>query len=322
MIGAEKMAKRIWLVTGAAGFIGSNIAEELANRGEKVVGIDNFITGKKEHIKNFSNRIKFIRADIRNIKALYKVMKGITYVLHQAALRSVPKSVNDPFSSHDHNVTGTLNVFLSAKKAGVKRVVSASSSSIYGDSKIYPQKESHFPAPISPYAASKLSGEHYARVFSKTMGLEVVSLRYFNVYGPRQDPESLYSAVIPKFMEQAMKGKPLEVHWDGKQTRDFTYVSDVVDANIRSALKPGIGGEIFNIAGGKKHSLLDLIKIIENILGKKLPRRHTPPRAGDVRQTWADMSKARRILGWHPRTSFEKGLTYTWQYFSTHKNGS
>ncbi|MFH1725555.1 MAG: SDR family oxidoreductase [Elusimicrobiota bacterium] len=309
------MAKKIWLVTGGAGFIGSHIAETLVRRGEKVRVIDNFSAGKKEHIAGFRDRIDLIRGDICSPAACRRAVRGATYVIHQAALRSVPKSVDRPTASHDANATGTLNMLLAARDAKVKRFVYASSSSAYGDAKRFPQKEAYKPEPVSPYAASKLCGEHYCILFSKVMGLETVSLRYFNVFGPRQDPESLYSAVIPKFMEQAHLGRPLEVHWDGKQSRDFTHISNVVQANLRAAkTRTGIG-EAFNIANGKTYSLLDIIHVLEGILGRKLPRRHTPMRQGDVRKTWADISRAKRLLGYKPVMNFEKGLHDTWRYF-------
>ncbi|MBI4656842.1 MAG: NAD-dependent epimerase/dehydratase family protein [Elusimicrobia bacterium] len=245
------MSKKIWLVTGGAGFIGSNIAEELVRRGEKVRILDNFSTGKKEHIKNFIGRVELLKGDIRNLADLKKALKGAALVLHQAALRSVPKSINNPFETNQVNVEGTLNLLIAAKNAGVKRVVYASSSSVYGDSKRFPQREDMKPTPISPYAVSKLAAENYCVMFARTYGLETVSLRYFNVFGPRQDPESMYSAVIPRFMDLLKQRKSLEIHWDGKQARDFTYVSNVVDANIKAALAKNISGEVYNIATGQ-----------------------------------------------------------------------
>jgi nucleoside-diphosphate-sugar epimerase len=306
---------KLWLVTGGAGFIGSNIAAELVRRGERVRVLDNLCTGKKEHMESFRDHVEFMRGDIRSLADCRRAVKGAAFVIHQAALRSVPKSVDDPGTSHETNATGTLNMLMAAREAKVRRFVYASSSSVYGDTTLFPQREDHLPRPVSPYAAQKLAGEHYAVLFSKTYGLETVSLRYFNVFGPRQDPESLYSAVIPKFMEQAYMGKPLEVHWDGKQSRDFTHVANVVEANLLAArTKKGVG-EAFNIANGRCYSLLDIIGAIEKIIGRRLERRHQPMRKGDVRKTYADISKARRLLGYRPVMGLEPGIRDTWNYF-------
>lgn len=309
------MAKDVWLVTGGAGFIGSHIAETLVKRGKKVRILDNFSAGKMSHIAGFRGKIELIRGDIRTPATCARAVKGVRYVVHQAAIRSVPKSMDRPTDSHSANATGTLNMLIASRRAKVGRFVYASTSSLYGDTKLFPQREHHKPEPISPYAASKLCGEHYCILFSKGLGLETVSLRYFNVFGPRQDPESLYSAVIPKFMEQAWQGKPLEVHWDGKQSRDFTHISNVVQANLLAARTRRGVGEAFNIANGRTYSLLDLIRIIERIMGRSLPRRHHPRRQGDVRKTWADISRARRLLGYRPKMNFEKGVRDTWVYF-------
>ncbi len=307
--------EKIWLVTGGAGFIGSNIAEELVRRGKRVRILDNLSTGKLEHMSSFKNKVEFVRGDIRAIEDCRKAVKDADFVIHQAAIRSVPKSVDRPTESNDVNITGTLNMLVASKEAKVKRVVYASSSSVFGDAQRFPQKEAYKPQPISPYAVSKLAGEHYAIVFSKTFGLETVSLRYFNVFGPRQDPESMYSAVIPKFMEQAFLGLPLEVHWDGKQSRDFTHIANVVSANLLAAkTKKGVG-EAFNIANGKAYSLLDVARVIEKLIGRKLERNHHPMRKGDVRKTFADISAARKNLGYKPLVGFEDGLKDTWNYF-------
>ncbi len=308
--------QELWLVTGAAGFIGSNIAEALVRRGERVRVLDNFSTGKREHMRDFIGKVELVEGDIRDLSMVRRAVDGATYVIHQAALRSVPKSVDMPTETNEVNVDGTLNVLVASKEAGVKRVVYASSSSAYGNSKKFPQRETQNPAPVSPYAASKLAAEYYAVLFTKTFGLETVSLRYFNVFGPRQDPESMYSAVIPRFMEQALKGETLGVHWDGKQARDFTYIDNVVQANLLAATKKGVGGQVFNIANGRSYSLLTMIGILEECVGRKLPRRHSPMRAGDVRKTWADISRAKRLLGYKPSVGFEDGVRKTWEYFS------
>lgn len=307
----------VWLVTGGAGFIGSHIVEELVKKGEKVKVFDNFSTGKEENLESVRKKIKIIKGDIRDLKDLERAFYGIDYVLHQAAMRSVPKSVDDPRGANDNNITGTLNVLMAARKSGVKKVVYASSSSVYGDCKIYPQKESFVPAPISPYAVSKLAGEYYAVMFSKTYYLPTVSLRYFNVFGPKQPPESQYSAVIPKFIESALKGVPLEVHWDGRQSRDFTYVKNVVNANIMAALSSKSSGKVYNVACGSTISLIEIIKIIEKFLGYKLEKRFTPKRAGDVRKTWADISLIKKDLGYKPEVGFEEGLIKTVEWFKT-----
>lgn len=311
------MPRPICLVTGGAGFIGSHLAQRLLELDYQVRIVDNFSTGKREHIKDFVAQTELFEGSILDEALLENAMTGVQFVFHQAAIRSVSKSVDNPYGSHETNVTGTLKVLLAAKKAGAERVIYASSSSLYGDNEKCPQKETMQAQPISPYAVSKLSGELYCRVFTKSFNLPTVSLRYFNVYGPRQDPESIYSAVIPRFMELAMEDKPLEVHWDGKQSRDFTYVGDVVNANICSLkAKPAVFGEAFNIAGGKNYSLLQLIALLERIIGRKLKKNFHPKRAADVRKTYADIAKAKRLLGYKPQTAFASGLAKTWGYFT------
>lgn len=305
----------LWLVTGGAGFIGSHIVEELVKKGERVRVFDNFSTGKEENISDFINKIEVIKGDVRNLNDVKKAVKGVDYILHQAAMRSVPKSVDDPLGANDNNITGTLNVLVAAKEFGVKKVVYASSSSVYGDCKKFPQKENFYPSPVSPYAVSKLAGEYYCVMFSKTYGLPTVSLRYFNVFGPKQPPESQYSAVIPKFIESAIKNRPLEVHWDGKQSRDFTYVKNVVNANIMAALNPKADGNVYNVGCGYTISLLEIIKLLEKMLGYKLEREFFPKRAGDVRKTWADISKIKRDLGYKIEVDFKEGLYYTVEWF-------
>ena len=310
------MAKPLWLVTGGAGFIGSHIVAELVRRGERVRVIDNLSTGRLDKIAAVRSKIQFVKGDITRPADCAKACKGVAYVLHQAAIRSVPKSMDRPRPSNEANVTGTLNMLVAARDAGVQRFVYASSSSAYGNCKVFPQREDMRPQPMSPYAVSKLAAEHYAIVFAKSFGLETVSLRYFNVFGPRQDPESLYSAVIPKFMEQAYLGVPLDVHWDGKQSRDFTFVANVVRANLLAAKGPKrTSGEVYNVANSETYSLLDVVTGIERLTGKKLQRRHHPMRGGDVRRTWADNRKIRRDLGYKPVVGFDDGLRDTWDYF-------
>ena len=311
------MGKDLWLVTGGAGFIGSHIVEELVRRGERVRVLDNLSTGRLAKLASVRGRVEFVKGDITRPADCARACRGAAYVLHQAAIRSVPKSMDRPLPSNEANVDGTLNMLVAAREAKVRRFVYASSSSAYGGCKVYPQREDMRPQPLSPYAVSKLAGEHYAIVWARSFGLETVSLRYFNVFGPRQDPESLYSAVIPKFMEQALAGAPLDVHWDGKQSRDFTHVANVVAANLLAAKAPAsrASGEVFNVANNETHSLLDMIRVIERISGRKLKRRHHPMRAGDVRKTWADNRKIRRVLGYKPVVGFEPGLRETWAWF-------
>lgn len=304
-----------YLVTGGAGFIGSNIVEELVKRGKNVRVLDNFITGKMENIEPFLDKIELIRGDIRDRGVLKKAFRGIDYIIHQAALRSVPKSVDDPFTTNEINVTGTLNVLYEAKAADVKRVVYASSSSAYGDAKRFPQRETDAPAPISPYGVSKLAAEHYCVTFAKTFGLETVSLRYFNVFGPRQNPESKYSAVIPMFIFNMLKGDSPIVEWDGKQSRDFTYVSNIVEANLRACTTKGISGEVFNIACGTTTSIIDIVNQLNSILGTRIRPEYTAKRAGDVRKTWADVSKMKKLLGIKKVVGFKKGLEKTVEWF-------
>ncbi|MFH0771034.1 MAG: SDR family oxidoreductase [Candidatus Omnitrophota bacterium] len=309
-----------YLVTGGAGFIGSNIVGELVKRGERVRVIDNFSFGKRENINGFLNKIELIEGDIRDQAVLRKAIEGCDYVIHQAALRSVPKSVQDPLLFNEVNVGGTLNVLMLSLEAKVKRVVFASSSSIYGDSVKLPQKEDQLPQPVSPYAATKLAGEHYCRVFSKSYGLETVSLRYFNVFGPKQSLESEYAVVIPKFITCMMQGERPPVHGDGTQSRDFTYVDNVVDANLMAAAREGVSGEVFNIACGKSCNLLELIKALNEILGKNISPQFTAPRPGDVKHTLSNVAKMRTLLSLNPKVDFLQGLRKTVEYFTALKD--
>jgi UDP-glucose 4-epimerase len=309
---------RLCLVTGGAGFIGSHLTARLLAEGDGVRVFDNFSAGSPDNLPGAGaagGRLEVIRGDVRDFAALERAARGADAIFHQAAMRSVPRSVADPLGANDNNVTGTLQVFEAARRAGVRRVVYASSSSVYGDRPDLPKREDQPPAPISPYAVSKLAGEQYGRVWHRLYGVETVGLRYFNVFGPRQDPASEYAVVIPKFIMWALRGEPLEVHGDGRQSRDFTYIDNVVDANLLAARSPDVGGEVFNVGCGERISLLEIIAQLEKILGQPLARRHTPSRAGDVSHTLADLSKSRRLLGYAPRVGFEEGLVRTVEDF-------
>ena len=304
----------LYLVTGGAGFIGSNIAEALVKRGDRVRVLDNFVTGRRENLVAVGT-VELVEGDLRNADEVRRAVEGVDGVFHQAALRSVPRSVDDPMSSNEVNVTGTLQLLMACRAAKVRRVVYASSSSVYGDDPALPKVETLPTNPISPYAVSKLGAEHYCRTFARLYGLETVSLRYFNVFGPRQNPESIYSAVIPRFLDQALQREPLEVHGDGLQSRDFTYIDNVVQGNLRAMSTPGVSGEVFNIACATRHSLLDIAEHIGRFVGRTLERHHVAPRAGDVKHTLADIEKARRLLGYEPTVDFATGMQRTCAYF-------
>jgi nucleoside-diphosphate-sugar epimerase len=304
----------VFLVTGAAGFIGSNIVEELVGMGEQVVAVDNLATGRESNIRPFLDRISFIRADINDSELMAQALRGVDYVLHEAAIPSVPRSVSDPFASHEANVTGTLKLLLAARDAGVKRLVFASSSSIYGDSPTLPKHEDMAPNPLSPYAVNKLAAEEYCGVFTRLYGLPTVALRYFNVFGPRQDPKSQYAAVIPAFIAAALKGKRPTIYGDGLQTRDFTYVKNVIQANLAACYATGADGEAINIACGERISLLDLVDQINAHLGTAIDPIFEPERAGDVKHSLADIQKSERLLGFKPSVDFADGLARTITY--------
>lgn len=305
----------LYLVTGGAGFIGSNIVEELVKKNKNVRVIDSLITGSMDNLKPFLNKIEFIKGDIRDLEFLRKNLKGVDYILHQAALRNVAKSVDDPLLTNDININGTLNLLLASLENKVKRVVYASSSSVYGETNVFPEKESAKPGPISPYAVSKLAGEYYCKMFSATYKLETVGLRYFNVFGPRQNPESKYSAVIPAFIAKMMQDERPTVDSDGKQSRDFTYVLNVVDANLKAATQKGVSGMVFNVGCHESHDLLEIIRIINKYLGKEIKPIFAPKRAGDVRKTLADITLMRNKLGAKVAVNFDEGLKRTIKWF-------
>ena len=307
----------VFLVTGGVGFIGSHVVERLLRDGHRVRVLDNFSSGTQENLAfgRGKPRLEVVEGDIREFSATLAAVRGVEVIFHQAAMRWVPRSIDDPIGANENNVTGTLNILRAAREAGVRRVVYASSSSIYGARPDLPNREDQSPAPISPYAVSKLAGELYCAAWSRLYGLETVALRYFNVFGPRQDPTSQYAAVIPRFIAWALRGEPLEVHGDGTQSRDFTYIDNVVEANLLAASAPGGVGEMFNVGCGSRVSLLEIIRLLEGIVGRPLERRHTARRAGDVPNTLADIAKAKRFLGYVPLVDFGAGLRRTAEFF-------
>lgn len=309
------MSKIKYLVTGGAGFIGSNIVAELLKRGNEVRVLDNFSSGKRENLKEFSNDIELIEGDIRSYHIVSQAVKGVEVVLHQAALPSVPRSIKDPITSNDVNVNGTLNILDASVLNGVRRVVYASSSSVYGDNPELPKHERMLPNPLSPYAVSKLAGEKYCSVFSQIYGLETISLRYFNVFGPNQDPSSQYSAVIPKFIRAMRNNEQPLIFGDGKQSRDFTYVSNVVDANILSATAECNSGIAMNCAFSGFITLNELVDKINENIGKNIKPVYEKPRAGDIKHSFADINLAKSKLNYSPRIDFENGLKLTIESF-------
>jgi UDP-glucose 4-epimerase len=297
-----------FLVTGGAGFIGSNICRRLVAEGCFVRVVDNLLTGKKSNLNSVIDKIEFIEADMGDEDIARSAMKDVDVVLHQGALPSVPRSVDDPALTHKHCVEATFTLLLAARDAGIKRFVYASSSSAYGDTPTLPKVETMPPQPLSPYAVAKLVGEYYCSVFSRVFGLETVSLRYFNVFGPHQDPTSQYAAAIPAFVTAALKGEPATIFGDGEQSRDFTYVDNVVDANLLAARAKRTGGEVLNIACGEAVTVNAIIDMINKLLGKAIEPIHTAPRSGDIKHSLADISLARSLLGYEPKVSFQQGL--------------
>jgi UDP-glucose 4-epimerase len=305
------MAK--YLVTGAAGFIGSSIARALIDRGESVRGIDNFATGKRENIEDLKGKLDFREASILDEAALADACKGIDYVFHEAALPSVPKSVAEPKLTNATNIDGTLNVLLAARDAKVKRVIYAASSSAYGESEVLPKQEAMIARPISPYAVQKLTGEHYMQTFTAVYGLETVSLRYFNVFGPRQDANSQYSAVLAKFITQMSRNESPTIFGDGEQSRDFTFIENVIKGNLLAASAPAaeVSGKMFNVATGTRITLNQTFKLLQEIIGFSGPAKYAAPRVGDVKHSLADITLARKHMGYTPNVSFEEGLRRT-----------
>ena len=305
----------VYVVTGGGGFIGSHIVEELLRRGETTRVIDNFSTGKRKNVAVFEKSAEIIEADIADGKNLTKFLTGADYVIHQAAIPSVPKSILDPMTSHRANVNGTLNLLLACREARIKRVVYASSSSLYGDNPILPKHEGMMPNPLSPYGAQKLFGEMYCKVFTKAYGLETVSLRYFNVFGPRQDSTSQYSGVLALFIPAVLQDRRPTIYGDGSQSRDFTYVQNVVEANLLACKAPCVAGDAFNIACGDRITLNSVIEQINFITGKQIFPIYAEPRPGDIKHSQADISRARELLGYAPSVGFREGLAQTVEWY-------
>jgi len=312
--------EELCLVTGGAGFIGSNLVRGLLKEGKAVRVIDNLITGNISNLEDILDQVEFIEGDIRDLSIIQKASENIRYIFHQAAIPSVPRSVERPIDSNQSNIDGTLNVLLAARDKGVKRVIYAGSSSVYGDTPELPKKEDMKPHPLSPYAVTKLTGEYYCKVFSDVYGLETVTIRYFNVFGPRQNPESQYAAVIPKFIDAFLKGESPIVFGDGEQTRDFTFVDNVVYANILCSKAKKTAGEVINIATSSRISLNELISILKKITGRNIDPVYTNPREGDIKHSLADISRAKNLIGYKPIVSLEQGLIKTVQWMEAYRD--
>jgi len=304
-----------YLVTGGAGFIGSHTVDELVRRGHSVVVLDDVSSGKEDNLAEIRNKITFIKGTITDIEVVRKAMHEAEYVLHLAARTSVPRSVKDPIETNKINIDGTLNVLVAAKELKVKRVVFAASSSVYGETPTLPKIESMQPQPISPYGVTKYVGELYGQTFGRCYGLENVALRYFNIFGPRQDPSSPYSGVLSKFCTAFLEDTEPVVFGDGEQTRDFTYVENAVQANLLACEAPNVSGKVFNIGCGGRLSLNEVLRALRKITGKQMEAKHDPPRDGDIRDSQADISQAREFLGYDPQIGFEDGLARTFEWY-------
>src|SRR5437588_147057 len=306
-----------YLITGVAGFIGSSLARAVLKQGDRVRGIDNFSTGKPENLQEIFKQIDFREADILDLDAMNKACESVDYVLHQAAIPSVPKSVLDPLGSNRANVDGTVHLLVAAKDAKVKRVVYAASSSAYGDTPTLPKHEGMTPNPISPYAVAKLASEYYMTSFFRCYGLETVCLRYFNIFGPRQDPSSPYSVVLAKFITQMLSGEQPTILGDGRQSRDFTYIDNTVEANLLAMKAPAsqAAGQVFNVATGTRVDLNETFQLLKKIIGYKGDVKYEPERAGDVKHSPADLSRAEKHLGYKPKVNFEEGLRKTVEWY-------
>jgi UDP-glucose 4-epimerase len=299
------------LVTGGAGFIGSNLVRALLERGDEVRVLDNFSTGFRGNLAELTDEIEIVEGDLRSYERVHAAVRGVEVVFHQGALPSVPRSVQDPLTTTAVNVEGTLNVLLAARDEGVRRVVNASSSSVYGNGGTLPRTEDQAPDPISPYAVAKLAAERFCTSFSRVYEIETVSLRYFNVFGPRQDPNSQYAAVVPRFIQAVADGRAVEIHGDGEQSRDFTFIGNVVDANLRAADAAGASGAILNVATGTSETVNALAETIGRLVGRPVEKRFEATRAADVRDSWADLSRTQATIGYAPRVDFEEGLRRT-----------
>lgn len=305
-----------FLLTGGAGFIGCNMARALLAQGQRVRVLDNFSTGRRENLADIVSSIEIVEGDLRSDADVRKAVAGVRYIHHFGALPSVSRSVQDPASTNDVNITGTLRLLLAARDAGVERAILSSSSSVYGNTPVLPKQEDMTPTPLSPYALSKLAGEHYFRLFHSLYGLRTYCLRYFNVFGPRQNPKSQYAAVIPLFVEALRAGQAPTIYGDGEQTRDFTFVDDVVAANLACCTAPdAAAGGVFNVAWGNRISVNELARRIGRLLGREIPPVYQPARAGDVRDSQADATRARTLLGWQPKVDFDDGLQRTVDWF-------
>lgn len=307
-----------YLVTGGAGFIGSHIVERLVRDGESVRVLDNFATGKRQNLAPFMDKIDMFEGDLRSRADCAQACAGVEVVFHEGAVPSVPVSVEDPATSHEANIDGTFNILLAARDARCRRLIFAASSSAYGDQPDLPKRENQKPAPLSPYAVNKLVGEYYLSVFNKCWGLETLSLRYFNVFGPRQDPKSQYAAAIPAFVTSILHNEPPTIFGDGEQTRDFTYIDNVVHANLLAAKAPKVSGEVINVACGERVSINQIIGQINQLLGKNVQPKYVPERAGDVKHSLADISLARQIIGFEPVINFADGLTKAIDWYKNH----
>ena len=311
-----------FLITGVSGFIGSTLAEAILAKGGRVRGLDNFSTGKRENLADLVDKIDLHEADLVDLDAVHRACRGVDYVLHEAAIPSVPRSVVDPIGNNQANVDGTLNLLVAARDAKVKRVIYAASSAAYGDTPTLPKHEEMSPSPISPYAVAKLAGEYYMASFFQCYGLETVSLRYFNVFGPRQDPTSPYSGVLAKFITQMLNGEQPIIFGDGTQSRDFTYVDNVVQANLLACEVPGkdVAGRVFNVATGRPIDLNQIFRMLKRLTGYSGEMKYSPSRPGDVKHSLADISRAERYLGYKPTVYFEEGLERTIEWYRSRES--
>jgi len=307
--------QKLYLVTGGAGFIGSHIAEALVKRGDRVRVLDNLSTGKRKNLAHIAGEIEFIEADIRDYAATRQAMEEVSIVFHEAAIPSVPRSISEPQLNHDNNINGTFNVLQAAREAEVKRVIFAASSSAYGETEVLPKQEEMLPSPLSPYAVAKLVGEYYCQVFTRVYGLETVCLRYFNVFGPRQDPSSPYSGVISKFITALLGGRAPVIYGDGEQSRDFTYIDNVVAANLQAAEAPGASGQVMNLGLCERTTLNQLLGELQRIIGTSLAPQYEDARAGDIRHSLADITRVEELLGYRPTVGLAEGLRRTVEWY-------